>query len=126
MGHSTGLAVYTIALVLCALGTLGAPNPDTTIDHLCQVPKASDLRQAFTKKCQLDNWTAEKLSSAIGKQEGASKHPLGLDMMAILEGYNVCQYAGPIAMITCGMLLEQAMDCIQETLRRSGCPGALA
>jgi hypothetical protein len=89
---------------------------------MCKVPTASQLETPFVEHCGLDTWTAEQFSAAIGKSQGRKKHPLGLNSLARFKGQDVCEDAEPAARRTCAIIIEGAMECVQETLRRLGCP----
>jgi hypothetical protein len=96
-----------------SIQSLGTPG-----DATCVVPSQTDLMNDFIE-CRLDDYTAEKLASAIDDNRGERRHPLGMDTMLALKAYDFCQkWPG----IECHMTFNMHMPCLKRVLRRRACP----
>ncbi|AVK76073.1 Gamma-glutamyl kinase domain-containing protein [Pandoravirus kuranda] len=108
---------YALDALRESLRSLGAFE-----DAACIVPDQAGLMDDFIA-CGLDNYTSEKLASAMGRHRGEIHQPLGMDTLLGLKAYKFCQeWPGP----ECHMTFNMHMPCLKRALRRRACTAAVA
>lgn len=108
---------YALDAIREALQSLDAPE-----DAVCIVPNPADLMNDFIE-CGLDNYTSEKLASAMGNNRGEIHRPFGVNTMLAFEAYKFCQ-EWPGA--ECHMTFNMHMPCLKRALRKRACVSAVA